>query len=78
MKQFKAVNWNKPSNDYVETFWQQNIRQFWVDTEYTPSKDIDVWKSLSPEMQLAYTHALGGLTLLDTLQSHVGMPGAYR
>lgn len=74
MKKFKAVNWNKPNNDYVEMFWQQNLRQFWVDTEYTPSKDIDVWKNLSPEMQTAYTHALGGLTLLDTLQSHVGMP----
>lgn len=74
MKTFKAVNWNKPTNDYVEIFWQQNLRQFWVDTEYTPSKDIDSWQSLTPELQLAYTHALGGLTLLDTLQSHVGMP----
>lgn len=73
-KLYKAVNWNTPSNDYVEMFWQQNLRQFWVDTEYTPSKDIDVWKNLEPSMQLAYTHALGGLTLLDTLQSHVGMP----
>ncbi|MFT4203955.1 MAG: class 1b ribonucleoside-diphosphate reductase subunit beta [Chitinophagaceae bacterium] len=73
-KLFKAVNWNKPSNDYVEVFWQQNLRQFWVDTEYTPSKDIDVWQNLGFEMQLAYMQALGGLTLLDTLQSHVGMP----
>lgn len=73
-KLFKAVNWNKPSNDYVDVFWQQNLRQFWVDTEYTPSKDIDVWQNLGFEMQLAYMQALGGLTLLDTLQSHVGMP----
>lgn len=75
-KQFKAVNWNTPENDYVEMFWEQNLKQFWIDTEYIPSKDIDSWKSLSPEMKEAYKKALGGLTLLDTIQSHTGMPKA--
>lgn len=74
IKKFKAVNWNTPDNDYVEMFWEQNLKQFWIDTEYIPSKDIDSWKSLSPEMREAYKKALGGLTLLDTLQSHTGMP----
>lgn len=74
MKQFKAVNWNTPDNDYVEMFWEQNLKQFWIDTEYIPSKDIDSWNSLKPEMRTAYKRALGGLTLLDTLQSHTGMP----
>ena len=73
-KIYKAVNWNTPENDYVETFWEQNIRQFWIDTEYIPSRDIDSWNALKPEMKLAYLHALGGLTMLDTLQSHTGMP----
>ncbi|SFB89065.1 ribonucleoside-diphosphate reductase beta chain [Brevinema andersonii] len=71
---YKAVNWNTPENDYVEMFWEQNLRQFWIDTEYIPSKDIDSWHSLEPEMKLAYLRVLGGLTLLDTLQSHTGMP----
>lgn len=74
MKKFQAVNWNHPDNDYAGMFWEQNIRQFWIDTEYIPSKDIDSWKSLSPEMRECYKKALGGLTLLDTLQSHTGMP----
>lgn len=74
MNQYKAVNWNTPENDYAGMFWEQNLRQFWVDTEYIPSKDIDSWKSLSPEIQQVYKRALGGLTLLDTLQSHTGMP----
>lgn len=74
MKHFKAVNWNTPDNDYVEMFWEQNLKQFWIDTEYIPSKDIDSWNSLKPEMRTAYKRALGGLTLLDTLQSHTGMP----
>lgn len=73
-KKYKAVNWNVPDNDYALMFWEQNIKQFWIDTEYIPSKDIDSWKSLSPEMRQCYKKALGGLTLLDTLQSHTGMP----
>jgi len=73
-KIYEAVNWNTPENDYVEMFWEQNLKQFWIDTEYIPSKDIDSWNSLEPAMKLAYLHVLGGLTLLDTLQSHTGMP----
>ena len=73
-KIYKAVNWNTLDNDYVEAFWEQNLRQFWIDTEYIPSKDIDSWHSLSPEMREAYKKVLGGLTLLDTLQPHTGMP----
>lgn len=73
-KIYKAVNWNTLDNDYVEAFWEQNLRQFWIDTEYIPSKDIDSWHSLSSEMREAYKKVLGGLTLLDTLQSHTGMP----
>lgn len=73
-KTYEAVNWNTLDNDYVEVFWEQNLRQFWIDTEYIPSKDIDSWHSLTPEMREAYKKVLGGLTLLDTLQSHTGMP----
>lgn len=73
-KQYTAVNWNTPDNDYVLMFWEQNIKQFWIDTEYIPSKDIDSWKGLSWDMKECYKKALGGLTLLDTLQSHTGMP----
>lgn len=73
---YEAVNWNTPENDYVEMFWLQNLKQFWIDTEYIPSKDIDSYKRISPEMRTAYKRALGGLTLLDTLQSHTGMPKA--
>ena len=73
-KIYEAVNWNTLDNDYVEMFWEQNLRQFWIDTEYIPSRDMDSWNNLDEEMRLAYMHVLGGLTLLDTLQSHTGMP----
>ncbi len=73
-KIFEAVNWNTPENDYVTTFWEQNLRQFWIDTEYTPSRDVDSYRGLEPAVREAYKQVLGGLTLLDTLQSHTGMP----
>ena len=72
-KVYEGVNWNKQGKDYTTLFWEQNIKQFWIDTEYIPSKDIDSWRSLSPEMQNAYMKVLGGLTMLDTLQSNTGM-----
>ncbi|MGL4393910.1 MAG: class 1b ribonucleoside-diphosphate reductase subunit beta [Brevinema sp.] len=71
---YKAVNWNSLETDYVEMFWEQNLRQFWIDTEYIPSRDIDSWNSLDANMKQAYLYVLGGLTLLDTIQSHTGMP----
>src|SRR5690606_19313746 len=74
MKQLTAVNWNTPDNDYALMFWVQNIKQCWIDTEYISSKDIDRWKGLSCEMKECYKKALGGLTLLDTIHSHTGMP----
>lgn len=73
-KIYKAVNWDRPENDYNQMFWEQNIKQFWIDTEYTPSRDVNSWSTLPEEMKKAYMKALGGLTLLDTLQSHTGMP----
>lgn len=68
-----AVNWNK-KNELVLAFWEQNIKQMWTDTEYVPSKDSPVWARLDSAMRDAYKKVLGGLTLLDTKQSTVGMP----
>lgn len=69
-----AVNWNKQVDDYTLTFWEQNILQMWVDSEYVPSKDRKVWDKLEPQEQEIYKKVLGGLTLLDTKQGTVGMP----
>lgn len=72
-KIYEAVNWNKPDNDYIVSFWEQNLKQFWIDTEYTPSRDKDGWRTLSPSFKDCYKKVLGGLTLLDTLQGGWGM-----
>ena len=67
---YSAVNWNTPDNDYIVSFWEQNLKQFWIDTEYTPSRDKDGWRILSPAFKECYKKVLGGLTLLDTLQNY--------
>lgn len=72
-KKYQAVNWNEPDNNYIMSFWQQNLKQFWIDEEYTPSRDKDGWKTLSPAFKECYKKVLGGLTLLDTLQGGWGM-----
>lgn len=70
---YSAVNWNTPDNDYIVSFWEQNLKQFWIDSEYTPSRDKDGWRTLSPAFKDCYKKVLGGLTLLDTLQGGWGM-----
>jgi len=69
-----AVNWNRPEDPYTKMFWDQNVRQFWVDEEIPLADDKLAWMTLSKEEQRVYEQVLAGLTLLDTLQGGVGMP----
>lgn len=70
----KAVNWNRPDDDFTIAFWQQNIMQFWTDDEIPLSDDKMSWLTLTEDEQELYMKVLGGLTLLDTVQGGVGMP----
>ncbi|NBD26362.1 class 1b ribonucleoside-diphosphate reductase subunit beta [Paenibacillus glycinis] len=70
----KAVNWNRPDDDFTSMFWNQNIMQFWTDDEIPLSDDKMSWLELSDAERTLYMKALGGLTLLDTVQGGVGMP----
>jgi ribonucleoside-diphosphate reductase beta chain len=69
-----AVNWNRPEDAYSKMFWDQNVRQFWVDEEIPLADDKLTWMTLSKEEQRVYEQVLAGLTLLDTVQGSVGMP----
>lgn len=71
---FQAVNWNRTEDPYSKLFWDQNVRQFWVDEEIPLADDKLVWMTLDREEQRTYEHVLGGLTLLDTEQGSYGMP----
>ncbi len=72
----KAVDWNNLENDIYKMFWDQNVRQFWVDEEIPVSDDKQDWQSdtLNAEQKDVYEKVLAALTLLDTEQGGVGMP----
>ncbi|MUT66271.1 class 1b ribonucleoside-diphosphate reductase subunit beta [Paenibacillus sp. NEAU-GSW1] len=70
----KAVNWNRPDDDFTLTFWQQNVMQFWTDEEIPLSDDKMDWMEMSDTERTVYKNVLGGLTLLDTIQGGIGMP----
>ncbi|MFJ7915817.1 MULTISPECIES: class 1b ribonucleoside-diphosphate reductase subunit beta [unclassified Lysinibacillus] len=69
-KVFEAVNWNKQLGLH-EVFWKQQVKQFWLPEEVAVSKDLLGWKQF--EFQVTYMRVLAGLTLLDTIQTNVGM-----
>lgn len=69
-KIFSAVNWNK-SQGLNDVFWKQQVKQFWLPEEIAVSKDILGWKQF--EFQNTYMKVLAGLTLLDTIQTNIGM-----
>ncbi|MGD8188953.1 class 1b ribonucleoside-diphosphate reductase subunit beta [Brevibacillus ginsengisoli] len=70
----KAVNWNRPDDDFTLMFWNQNIMQFWTDDEIPLSDDKMSWMELSQAERDVYKKVMGGLALLDTVQGGVGMP----
>ncbi|NBI27934.1 class 1b ribonucleoside-diphosphate reductase subunit beta [Chengkuizengella marina] len=70
----KAVNWNQPDDDFTKMFWDQNLLQFWIDTEIPLSEDKMSWMELNDTEKEVYKKVLGGLTLLDTEQGGLGMP----
>ena len=68
---FEAVNWNTPTSELAKVFWDQQWKQIWFPEEIAVSKDISQWQTF--EHQDTYKKVFGGLTLLDTLQTNVGM-----
>lgn len=70
-KNFEAVNWNKQSSELAQVFWDQQWKQLWFPEEIAVSKDVPQWKDF--DHQDTYKKVLGGLTLLDTIQTNVGM-----
>lgn len=72
---YKAVNWNRFEDSLSKTFWEQNIRQFWVDEEISISDDKNFWDSseMTNEMKDTYEKICVTLTTLDTFQAqHIG------
>lgn len=67
-----AANWNV-EEDFYNMAWNQQLAQFWLDTEFNVSKDLPSWDSLTYQEKDVYKKVLAGLTGLDTLQNQKGM-----
>lgn len=68
-KIYSAINWNRP--DIAATLFDQQVTQFWKESDVAVSGDLPIWKHFEhPE---TYKNVLAGLTLLDTVQSKIGM-----
>ncbi|AGX88788.1 class 1b ribonucleoside-diphosphate reductase subunit beta [Mycoplasma parvum] len=71
---WEGVNWNEVNVGFTKTFWDQNVRQFWVDEEIPLSGDKLVWQTRLNEVERdVYVKVLVSLTLLDTHQGAIGM-----
>lgn len=71
--QYKAVNWNEIEDTIDKLTWEKLTEQFWLDTRIPISNDVADWRNLPEKEQDMLGKVLGGLTLLDTLQSQDGM-----
>lgn len=68
-KIYEAVNWN--NSDMAMTLFNQQNTQFWLESDVNVAADINNWRGF--EFKETYKKVLAGLTLLDTIQSNVGM-----
>lgn len=73
MTYYKAINWNEIEDSIDKSTWEKLTEQFWLDTRIPLSNDLDDWRKLSDIEKDLVGKVFGGLTLLDTMQSEVGM-----
>ena len=69
----KTINWNLVEDEFDEYVWDKATAQFWLDTRVPVSNDLLDWKSLTEDEKDVVKKAVGGLALLDTLQSEEGL-----
>lgn len=69
----EAINWNNIEDALDKATWDKLIKQFWVDTRIPVSNDLDDWRIMTTEEKDVLWKVLGGLTMLDTIQSVDGI-----
>ncbi|MFV0559084.1 MAG: class 1b ribonucleoside-diphosphate reductase subunit beta [Enterococcus sp.] len=69
----QAVNWDVIEDEFDEYVWDKATAQFWLDTRVPVSHDLNDWRTLAPFEKDIINKIVGGLALLDTLQSEEGV-----
>lgn len=67
------MNWHTIEDEFDEYVWDKATAQFWLDTRVPVSNDLLDWQTLSDVEKEVIKKAVGGLALLDTLQSEEGI-----
>lgn len=67
-----AIDWNEIQDPVDKQVWDRLLANFWVPEKIPLSNDLQAWATFTDEEKLATVRAFMGLTLLDTIQGHVG------
>ena len=70
---YTSVNWNVEEDEFDEYVWDKATAQFWLDTRVPVSSDRGDWRTLTDSEKGVINKVVGGLALLDTLQSEEGV-----
>lgn len=73
VENYKSINWNAIEDMVDKLTWEKLTSQFWLDTRIPVSNDLDDWRVLPDNEKDMVNKVLGGLTILDTLQSQDGV-----
>lgn len=68
----QAINWNHVVDEIDKQVWDRLVANFWLPEKVPLSNDVQSWATLTENEKLATVRAFMGLTLLDTIQGHVG------
>lgn len=70
---YRAVNWNAIEDMVDKLTYEKLTSQFWLSTRMPVSKDKADWSKFSDKEKRLVERVFVGLTMLDTLQSEVGV-----
>lgn len=73
LRKFKPVNWNAIEDMMDKKTYEKLTEQFWLATRMPVSKDKADWTNLPDLEKRLVERVFVGLTVLDTLQSEVGI-----
>ena len=74
----KAIDWNTIEDEMDIIIWNRLTEQFWLPEKIATSLDIPSWSTLTAREKEITSRVLGGLTLLDTMQSFDAAPALLK
>lgn len=72
-KIFKPINWNELEDKVDKITYEKLCEQFWLSPRMPVSKDRADWNKMNDKEKRLVERVFVGLTLLDTLQSEIGV-----